>query len=75
MTDFTTRFFLNRNESIQLKLDTIYDMLQTDRMPKEVLDLVLKLQRRVDTEYDELAYHHDQLLDEEAEQERAAVDL
>jgi len=75
MTDFTTRFFLKRNESIQLKLDMIYDMLQTDRMPKEVLDLVLKLQRRVDNEYDDLVYELDHQLDEEAERERAAVNI
>ena len=73
MTDFTTQFFIKRSESIQGKLNTIYDMLQTDRMPKEVLDLVLKLQRRVNIEYGELLVQ--QLLDEEAERERAAVDL
>lgn len=73
MTDFTTQFFIKRSESIQLQLDAVYDMLQTDRMPKEVLDLVLKLQRRVNIEYGELLVQ--QLLDEEAERERAAVDL
>jgi len=53
----TTQFFEMRSESIQRKLDIVYDMLQTDRMPKEVLDLVMKLQRRVENEYNELAYH------------------
>lgn len=53
----TAQLIEMRSESVQDKLDTIYDMLQTDRMPKEMLDLVMKLQRRVEIEYNELAYH------------------
>ena len=65
-----------RGEAIQLKLDTVYDMLQElQGMPKEALDLVLKLQARLENEFDELAYQQAQLLDEEAEQERAAVNI
>ena len=52
----TTQFFELRSEKVQQKLDVIYDMLQTDRMPKEMLDLVMKLQRRAEIEYNELAY-------------------
>lgn len=53
----TTQFFQMRSGHVQRKLDTIYDMLQTDRMPKEMLDLVMKLQRRAEIEYNELAYY------------------
>jgi hypothetical protein len=56
----TAQFFQMRSGHVQRKLDTIYDMLQTDRMPKEMLDLVMKLQRRAENEYNELAYHADQ---------------
>lgn len=50
-----------RGETIQLKLDTVYDMLQElEGMPKEALDLVLKLQTRLENEFDELMYQQDQ---------------
>lgn len=50
-----------RGETIQLKLDTVYDMLQElEGMPKEALDLVLKLQARLENEFDELMYQQDQ---------------
>lgn len=46
-----------RGETIQLKLDTVYDMLQElEGMPKEALDLVLKLQARLENEFDDLMY-------------------
>lgn len=54
-----TQIFQERSESILRKLDIVYDMLQADRMPKEMLDLVMKLSRRVDHEYEALAYHAD----------------
>ena len=50
-----------RGETIQLKLDTVYDMLQElEGMPKEALDLVLKLQARLENEFDDLMYQQDQ---------------
>ena len=46
-----------RGETIQLKLDMVYDMLQElEGMPKEALDLVLKLQARLENEFDDLMY-------------------
>jgi hypothetical protein len=58
------RYTQERGEAILLKLDTVYDMLQElDGMPKEVLDLMLKLQVRLENEFDELAYQQGQLED------------
>lgn len=51
-----------RGEAILLKLDTVYDMLQElDGLPKEALDLVLKLQVRLENEFNELAYQQGQV--------------
>lgn len=51
-----------RGEAILLKLDTVYDKLQElDGMPKEALDLVLKLQVRLENEFNELAYQQSQV--------------
>lgn len=51
-----------RGEAILLKLDTVYDMLQElNGLPKEALDLVLKLQVRLENEFDELAYQQGQV--------------
>jgi len=46
-----------RGDLILVKLDVVYDLLQEiEGMPKEALDLVLKLQARLENEFDELAY-------------------
>jgi len=46
-----------RGDLILVKLDAVYDLLQEiEGMPKEALDLVLKLQARLENEFDELAY-------------------
>ena len=51
-----------RGEAILLKLDTVYDLLQElDGLPKEALDLVLKLQVRLENEFNELAYQQGQV--------------
>ena len=51
-----------RGEAILLRLDTVYDMLQElDGLPKEALDLVLKLQVRLENEFNELAYQQGQV--------------
>jgi len=46
-----------RGEVILNKLDTVYDLLQaTQGVPKDVLDIILKLQHRLENEFDELMY-------------------
>ena len=50
-----------RGEVILNKLDTVYDLLQaTQGVPKDVLDMILKLQHRLENEFDELIYQQDQ---------------
>ena len=46
-----------RGEAILDKLDTVYDLLEaTQGVPKDVLDIILKLQHRLCNEFEAIEY-------------------
>ena len=46
-----------RGEAILDKLDTVYDLLEaTQGVPKDVLDIILKLQHRLENEFEAIEY-------------------